>query len=84
MTEPSAGAVRAADKIFRSEGVRMMESPKTIRDFAQIIDEQTGLPELTEALEEIIKFIEGAEDAKEAPSVASMIRSALAKSKGVS
>lgn len=47
--KPSAGAVRAANEIERRWFVEFMSTDK----FIQIIDEQTGLPDLIEALERI-------------------------------
>lgn len=85
MTEPSAGAMRASLACFdRINGAGINEIV-TQSDLAETIDEQTGLPDLIEALEASMGLeVKGAPLHKGEVRATMLAGAALAKAKGES
>lgn len=87
MTTPTPGALRAARRLANALPVKMTEA--RVEGMAAIIDDATGLPELVEALEGLFahcamihnRWGEGSNQ-READTVISQARAALAKARG--
>ena len=78
MTDTTPGALRAARTFIHGRAIPGLEDGPAIHDLAQIIDAETGLPELLEACEQF----EACRTNAELHAALAVTQAAIAKARG--